>query len=103
MQDDAKCILDRFQTTYKDCTENPAMLQVYEMLEYLVVENSHEVLGVCPQALQGILDLLRDKVVDVKSEYDDLETQKQQFQEIHVLKKYCEELQNDKERLQTFE
>lgn len=44
------------------------------MLEYLVVENQHECLGVSPKALQDIFDLLRDKTIVAKIEYDELET-----------------------------
>lgn len=56
------------------------------MFEYLVVENQHEILGVSPDALQSIFDLLRDKVNEVKSEFDELELQKEQFKEINLLR-----------------
>ena len=40
---------------------------------------------------------------EVKTEYDDLESQKEQFKEIELLRQFCRELESDKERLQTFE
>ena len=46
------------------------------MLEYLVVENAHECLGVSPKALVDLLDLLRDKAFEVKADYDSLNSQK---------------------------
>ena len=42
-----------------------------EMFEYLVVEEQHTILGVSPDALKKIFDLLRDKIVEVKAEYDE--------------------------------
>ena len=74
-----------------------------EMFEYLVVEEQHTILGVSPDALKKIFDLLRDKIVEVKAEYDELDLQKEQFKEIHLLRQFCQELESDKERLQTFE
>lgn len=44
------------------------------MLEYLVTENQHECLGVSPKALQDMFDLLRDKIVVAKVDWDELET-----------------------------
>jgi len=56
--------------TYSDCEESSALTQVTEMLEYLVVENQHECLGVTPQSLQEMFDLLRDKTCAAKVDYD---------------------------------
>ena len=79
------------------------MVQVTEMLEYLVNENQHEALGVSPSALQSIFELIRDKNNAVRLEYEELESQKEQFKEISLLRQYCQEIENDKERLQAFE
>ena len=49
--EDAKRILANFESSYKDCTESSSISQVTEMLEYIVVENQHECLGVSPLAL----------------------------------------------------
>ena len=73
------------------------------MLEFLVNENQHEILGVSPLALQSIFDLVRDKLADAREEYEDLEGEKEQFKEIHLMRDCIQELENDKERLQTFE
>ena len=73
------------------------------MLEYLVTENQHECLGVSPKALQDMFDLLRDKIVVAKVDWDELETQKHQFQEIELLRQHCRELEDDRERLATYE
>ena len=56
-----------------------------------------------PDALKSIFELLRDKIVEAKSEYDELDLQKEQFKEIHLLRQFCQELESDKERLQAFE
>ena len=103
LQADAAQLVDRFTDIYKDCEENSAVVQTVEMIELLVMENKHEVLGVSPKALQAILDLLRDKIVLAQQEYDDLDQQKEQFKEIHLLRDHCRELESDKERLQVFE
>ena len=50
------------------------MVQVTEMLEYLVNENQHEALGVSPSSLQTMFELLRDKNNDVRVEYEELES-----------------------------
>ena len=73
------------------------------MLEFLVNENQHEILGVSPKSLQGIFDLIKDKVTVARQEYQDLEDQKEQFKELHLMRDLVRELENDKERLQTFE
>jgi len=56
------------------------------MLEFLVNENQHEILGVSPLALQSIFDLVRDKLADAREEYEDLEAEKEQFKEIHLMR-----------------
>ena len=56
------------------------------MLEYLVTENQHECLGVTPDSLQEMFDLLRDKIILAKTDYEELETQKDQFKEIELLR-----------------
>ena len=48
-----------------------------EMFEYLVTEEQHTILGVSPDALKSIFELLRDKIVEAKSEYDELDLQKE--------------------------
>ena len=79
------------------------MQQTTEMLDYLIAENQHEVLGVCPPALQEIFDLLRTKLTKAKSDFEDLEAQKQEFGELHILREHLKDVENEKERLQTFE
>ena len=104
MQEDATHLVERFTTSYKEQNEeNTPIQQMVEMFEYLVVEEQHTILGVSPDALKKIFDLLRDKIVEVKVEYDELDLQKEQFKEIHLLRQFCQELESDKERLQTFE
>jgi len=39
------------------------------MIEFLVNENQHEILGVSPQSLQGIFDLIKDKITVARQEY----------------------------------
>ena len=51
MQDDANLLVERLKTTYLECEENNVIRQVEEMIEYLVVENQSEILGVTPEAL----------------------------------------------------
>ena len=99
MQADAEELVRRFATTYKECEEGLAIRHLTEMLDYLVVENSHEQLGVSPKALQSILDLLRDKGNDARTDFEDLESQKEQFKEIHLLRKHCQDVESEKERL----
>ena len=103
MQEDAAQLVSRFIATYKDCEENNAMAQLTEMFEYLVTENQHEILGVSPPSLQEILDLLRDKLGEVRIEYEELDTQKEQFKEIHLMREHCQQLEEQIETLQMFE
>ena len=72
--EDAKRVVANFQSTYTEYADSAAIGQVTEMLEYLVVENQHECLGVAPKSLQDIFDLLRDKIVFAKTDYDELIT-----------------------------
>ena len=51
LQEDAKHLVERFTEIYTDCEENNAMVQVVEMMELLVMENKHEMLGVAPKSL----------------------------------------------------
>ena len=104
MQEDAKRIAASLKTSYQEeVSESPAISQLTEMLEYLVVENHHEVLGVAPKSLQVIFDLLRDKSIIAKTDFEDLETQKEQYKEIELLRQHCQELEDDRERLATYE
>ena len=41
------------------------MQQIAEMLDYLIAENQHDVLGVSPTALQEIFDQIESTVLDV--------------------------------------
>ena len=78
MQEDATSLVERFTTSYKvQSEENTPIQQMVEMFEYLVVEEQHTILGVSPDALKKIFDLLRDKIVEVKAEYDELDLQKE--------------------------
>ena len=52
-----------------------------------------------PKALQDLLDLLRDKGNEARTDFEDLESQKEQFKEIHLLRKHCQEVESEKERL----
>ena len=51
LQEDAKHLVELFTEIYTDCEENNAMVQVVEMMELLVMENKHEMLGVAPKSL----------------------------------------------------
>lgn len=74
MQEDATRLVERFTADYKGSAdeENTPIQQITEMFEFLVKEGQHEILGVSPEALQGIFDLLFDKVGEVKMDYDEL-------------------------------
>lgn len=89
MQSDAKRVVTNFQSTYDENSEGSAINHATEMLEYLVVENQHECLGVTPESLSEMFDLLRDKVLIAKSDFEDLETQKESFKEIDLLRQHC--------------
>jgi len=73
MQEDAKRIVDNLVSSYKESKENSSIEQVYEMMEVLVIENQHECLGVSPEALKDIFDLVRDKIILAKQDFDELE------------------------------
>ena len=103
MQADAKRVLTNFTSTYDESAEGTSLNHVAEMLEYLVTENQHECLGVTPDSLQGMFDLLRDKILLAKADYEELETQKDQFKEIELLRQHCQEIEDDRERLATYE
>ena len=62
MQEDAKRLVDRLQNTYKHNDEISAIGQVTEIFDYLVTENQHECLGVTPDAVKDIFDLLKVKI-----------------------------------------
>ena len=73
------------------------------MFDLLINENQHECLGVTPDAVKDILDFLKDKIMLVKRDFQEYEDMDQQFQEIRLLRQHCQEIESDRDRLQTYE
>ena len=107
--DDAKRLVENFTNNYAKTAgageedESTAIAQLQEMMEYLVNENQHEALGVAPESLQKILEILKSKLLEARTDYDELDNQKEDFKELPVMKQHCQELQNEIDRLKSIE